>query len=213
MVGLSILTSINRSLELLCHDPASSKASSPTEREVMERLQALAPSSSLKAYFSGRLHREDRDSQRAALELQDNYILLQTCVKKAIRLADEMRELASITTQDHLALSLSHINEHHNMEEPNHEPQNMEEVGEPEAQVPKREAPARSDDEILLMMSALASALIVESKEVMGQIASSINLETSTEDMFAYLQMWKLAPFLDEGLSSELVLLLGGGSQ
>jgi hypothetical protein len=205
-VGVSILTSIQNSLELLRKDPSSSSSALPS---VKERLLAMCPSAPLKAYFSGKLHREDRESQRAALELQDNYILLQTCAKKAIRLAEEMRELAESASQDHLASSLSYENK--DLEEVPEEDKVLLQGEEEEGhQGLETDIPARSDDEILLMMSALASALILESNEVMGRVSAAINLETSAEDLFGYIQMWKLAPFVDEGLSSDLITSLGG---
>ena len=198
-VGLSVLNSIQNSLALLQQSPKTSSL----DIKVMERLMALSPSSSLHAYCSGRLNREDGESQRAALELQDNYILLQTCVKKAVRLADEMKELASNASQDDdLA---PQTQEDVDKAAPNQENGDGRENDEAQSNP--------SDLELLLMMSAASSAICTESQEVMSRIASSIHLETTPEDMFGYLQMWKLVPFLDESLSLKLVSSLSLGSQ
>lgn len=206
-VGISLLTSIQRSLELLHTVPSSSKASSPKEVEIRERLLALCPSSSLKNYFAGTLHREDRESQRAALELQDNYILLQTCVKKATRLANEMDDLVTRASQSASSSEKNDVGEEAGGEQMQ---QGEEEGGHEDPGFKAGHPSARSDDEILLMMFALVSALIVESHEVMGRISSSIGLETPSDEMFGYLEMWKLAPFLDEVLVSDLTTSLGG---
>ena len=39
------------------------------------------------------------------------------------------------------------------------------------------------------------------------RIAAAIKLETPPEEMFTYVQTWKLAPFLDDGLRDSLLAL------
>lgn len=179
-VGLSVLTSIQNSLMLLRQSPSASSS----DDKVLQKL-----------------HQEDRETQRAALDLQDAYILLQTCVKKAARLADEMKELASRAAGDHLA-------------SPEQEVERTPKLDDDRGSVAKgSDISQRSDLKILLMMSAASSAVHIESHQVMGQIACSINLETSPEDLFGYICMWRLIPFLDDSLSSELTSLLSLGSE
>lgn len=39
------------------------------------------------------------------------------------------------------------------------------------------------------------------------KVAAAFSLETLSEDMFAYVQMWELAPFVDDQLVARLVAL------
>lgn len=39
-------------------------------------------------------------------------------------------------------------------------------------------------------------------------IAAAIKLQTAPDEMFSYVQMWKLAPYIDEGLKETLLQIL-----
>jgi hypothetical protein len=43
-------------------------------------------------------------------------------------------------------------------------------------------------------------------------IAAAITLQTAPDEMFSYVQMWKLAPYIDESLKESLISALKADS-
>lgn len=56
------------------------------------------------------------------------------------------------------------------------------------------------------MMVSMNEAVMKET-EIMVRVASALQVEMRPEDLFAYIQIWKLSPYIDEDLRRDLVAM------
>ncbi|GAX78001.1 hypothetical protein CEUSTIGMA_g5443.t1 [Chlamydomonas eustigma] len=83
-VGLSVLQTFDGHLYQALQQPASSTLSA-----TMQRIQAMAPSSTLAAYNSAKGVTKSKQ-ERTIFELQDEYIILQNCAREALILSQRL---------------------------------------------------------------------------------------------------------------------------
>jgi hypothetical protein len=152
----------------------------PSLSSIMKRMQAMAPSFALAAYTaSSRV--SFAKPERTFFELQDEYIILQNCAREAQSLS---QRLCDLTEPEKLTKHLL-IDSMCQFPSLPHQLTNLE---------------------VALMMVSMNEAVMKET-EIMVRVASALQVEMRPEDLFAYIQIWKLSPYIDEDLRRDLVAM------